>query len=182
MAVKDADGNDLIVEVEEAAAGTGDLDVMHDAITASTEDTTTSAEITFIYTATGAIDYPGTFAVRVPTAWSEADPADGDYTVAYQNAAGVAQSGTAQSVEKGARSATDVGDDRDLVAKIRGANSPRIEAGNRIVWTYTSNAPMTPGPYDFTVLYDDVAVGDITINVLSAVEATTVELESSIVT
>ena len=107
MAVKDADGNDLIVEVEEAAAGTGELDVMHDAITASTEDSTTSAEITFIYTATGAIDYPGTFAVRVPTAWSETDPVAGDYTVAYQNAAGVALRGTAQSVEEGAQSATE---------------------------------------------------------------------------
>ena len=179
MAVKDADGNDLIVEVEEAAAGTGELDVMHDAITASTEDSTTSAEITFIYTATGAIDYPGTFAVRVPAAWSEADPAAGDYTVAYQNAAGVELRGTAQSVEEGAQDARDAGDDRDLIAKIRGANSPQIGAGNRVVFTYTSDAPDTPGSYDFTVLYDDEEVGDLTVNVLSAKEATTVELASS---
>ena len=68
-----------------------------------------------------------------------------------------------------------VGDDRDLIAKIRGANSPRIEAGNRILFTYTSNAPATAGPYDFTVFYDDEPVGDVTVTVLSAVEATTVE-------
>ena len=178
MAVKDADGSDLIVEVEEAAAGTGELDVMHDAITASTEDSTTSAEITFIYIATGAIDYPGTFAVRVPTAWSEDDPAAGDYTVAYQNAAGVELRGTAQSVEEGAQDARDAGDDRDLIAKIRGANSPQIGAGNRVVFTYTSDAPMTPGPYDFTVFYNDVAVGDLTVNVLSAEEASAIELAS----
>ena len=123
-AVKDADGDDLIVEVEEAAAGTGELDVMYDAITASTEDSTTSAEITFIYTATGAIDYPGTFAVRVPAAWSEADPADGDYTVEYQDDEGNTLRGTAQSVEEVDKDAVDPSDDRDLIAKIRGANSP----------------------------------------------------------
>ena len=96
---------ELVVSVGEAAAGTGEIAVMHDAIQAGD----TASEITFIYTAAGQIDYPGTFAVRVPTAWSEADPAAGDYTVAYQNAEGVALRGTAQSVEEGAQDAADAG-------------------------------------------------------------------------
>ena len=53
----------------------------------------------------------GTFAVRVPEAWSEADPAAGDYTVAYQNEDGVALRGTAQSVEEGAQDAAEAAPD-----------------------------------------------------------------------
>ena len=121
----------------------------------------------------------GTFAVRVPAAWSEADPAAGDYTVAYQNEEGVALRGTAQSVEEGAQDAADAGDDRDLIAKIRGAASPLVGVGHQVVFTYTSAAPATAGTYNFTVFYDDVAVGDVAVSVLSAEEATTVELASS---
>ena len=70
-------------------------------------------------------------------------------------------------------------DDRDLIAKIRGAASPLVGVGHQVVFTYTSAAPATAGTYDFTVFYDDEAVGDLTVNVLSAEEATTVELASS---
>ena len=171
-AVKDADGGDLIVKVGEAAAGTGELeDPMHDAIQAGDTD----AEITFIYTAAGAINYPGTFAVRVPTGWGDSDytVGAGDYTVTYEDADGNLLRGTQESVEEVAPK------DLDMLAKIKGANSPTITAGHRVVFTYTSDAPATAGPYDFTVLYDDVVVGDVTVNVLSAEEATTVELASS---
>ena len=167
-AVKDADGNDLIVEVGEAAAGTGEPDVMHDAIQAGDPE----SEITFIYTAAGEIDFPGTFAVRVPTAWGAA-PTAASYEVEYQNADGVEQRGTSQSVEEAAP------EDQDMMAKIRGASSPRIGAEHRVVFTYTSAAPDTAGPYNFTMFYDDEEVGDLTVNVLSAEEATTIELASS---
>ena len=164
-------GDDVILEVSvgEAAAGTGDLDVMHDAIQAGDTD----AEITFIYIAAGAIDYPGTFAVRVPETWDEDGPAADDYTVTYEDADGNLLRGTQESVEEVAP------EDQDMLAKIKGANSSTITAGHRVVFTYTSAAPETAGPYDFTVFYDDEEVGDITVNVLSAEEATTVELASS---
>ena len=107
----------------------------------------------------------------------EADPAAGDYTVAYQNAEG----GTSLELPSLWRKVLRMRRIRicDLIAKIRGAASPLIGVGHQVVFTYTSAAPATAGPYDFTVFYDDVAVGDVTVNVLSAEEATTVELASS---
>ena len=164
----------LMVSVGEAAAGTGELDVIGaDGITASSEDDKTATEISFVYIAEGEIDYPGEFAVRVPTAWAEDGPTASDYEVEYQNADGDVLRGTSQSVEE------DAPDGQDMMARIRGASSPRISAEHRIVFTYTSDAPETAGPYDFTVFYDDEKVGDITVNVLSAEEATTVELSST---
>ena len=164
-------GDDVILKVSvgEAAAGTGDPDVMHDAIQAGDTD----AEITFIYIAAGAIDYPGTFAVRVPETWDEDGPAADDYTVTYEDADGNLLRGTQESVEEVAP------EDQDMLAKIKGANSSTITAGHRVVFTYTSAAPEAAGPYDFTMFYDDEEVGDLTVNVLSAEEATTVELASS---
>ena len=165
---------DLKIAVGEAAAGTGTATVMHDAIQAGD----TAAEITFTYTAAGEIDYPGTFAVSVPTAWDADGPAAGDYTVAYQSVAAdgtvTPLTGTAQSVEEAAP------DGQDMMAQIRGAASPLIGAGHQVVFTYTSAAPATAGPYDFTVSYGGEQVGDpLTVNVLSAQDANTVVLSST---
>ena len=68
---------------------------MHDAIQAGDTD----VEITFIYTAAGAIDFPGEFAVTVPTEWGAA-PTAASYEVEYQDDMGNALTGTAQSVER----------------------------------------------------------------------------------
>ena len=166
--------SDLAISVGEAAAGTGTATVMHDAIQAGD----TAAEITFTYTAAGEIDYPGTFAVSVPTAWDSDGPAAADYTVAYQSVAAdgtvTPLTGTAQSVEEAAPNG------QDMMAGIRGAASPLIGAGHQVVFTYTSAAPATAGPYNFTVSYDGEQVGDpLTVNVLSAQDANTVVLSST---
>ena len=96
-----------------------------------------------------------------------------DYTVTYEDENDNLRTGTQESVEEVAPK------DQDMQAKIKGANSPLITAGHQVVFTYTSDAPATAGAYDFTMFYDDEEVGDITVNVLSAEEATTVELASS---
>ena len=158
----------LTVKVGEAAAGTGTPTVTHAPIQAG--DTDTDAVITFIYTAAGEIDYPGTFAVRVPTEWGGA-PSAASYEVEYQDKDGNALSGTSQSVERASP------DGRDMMAKIRGASSPRISAEHRIVFTYTSAAPATAGSYNFTMFYDDVAIDDpLEVLVLSAADASVVKV------
>ena len=160
---------DLAISVGEAAAGTGTVEVDQDSIKAGDTD----AEITFIYTAAGEIDYPGTFAVGVPTGWGAA-PTAASYEVAYQsvdkNGVVTTLTGTAQSVEEAAPSG------QMMVASIRGAASPRIGVGNQIVFTYTSAAPDTAGSYSFPVYYDDVMVGEAEVLVLSAEEASMVSV------
>ena len=178
LAFKGGDGPDddfkavsgLTVTVNEAAPGDGDVAVRGaEGITAGSEGN----EISFVYVATGAVDYPGTFAVRVPETWDADGPADGDYTVTYEDADGNVLTGTQESVEE-----VDPAN-QDMQAKIKGANSPLITAGHMVVFNYTSDAPATPGGYDFTVFYDEVEVDTITVNILSAEDATTVELASS---
>ena len=62
----------LTVTVNEAGPGDGDVAVRGaDGITAGSEGN----EISFVYVATGAVDYPGAFAVRVPETWDEDGPA-----------------------------------------------------------------------------------------------------------
>ena len=109
----------------------------------------------------------------VPTEWGAA-PTAASYEVEYQSVTvdGTVTplTGTAQSVEEAAP------DGRNMVASIRGAASPLIGAGHQIVFTYMSAAPATAGSYSFTVSYDDVAVGDVEVLVLSAEEASMVSV------
>ena len=158
--------SDLNVTVGEAAAGSGTAAVMTDG---DIRTDSPNEVITFTYTAPGQIDYPGEFAVRIPTEWGK--PSANSYTVEYKDANGGALIGTSQSVEEIAP------DGQNIRASIRGAASPTIAAGNQIVFIYTGNAPATAGPTNFTVFYDDNQVGDpLEVRVLSAEEASMVSV------
>ena len=119
---------ELVVSVGEAAAGTGELDVMHDAIQAGDTD----AEITFIYTAAGQIDYPGTFAVRVPAAWVRRILLLVITPLHTRMRRGRCTSWNCPVCGGRCSGCCGSGYDRDLIAKIRGAASPLVGVGIRL--------------------------------------------------
>ena len=146
-------GANTTVDVGYAKAGSGTASVDMPVIAPSpAEGAATAVTLTFTYTAAGETIFPKQFRVRVPTAWS-ATVAAADYTVAHISAATGVDTLT-RTIEKLNPVVN------DMVARVKNVTiaSYRVQAGDQVVFTYTTTAPVTEGPYPFQVLFDGALV------------------------
>ena len=155
----DEDGNDATVDVGYAKAGSGTASVDMPVVAPSpAEGAATAVTLTFTYTAAGETAYPKEFRVRVPTGWS-AQIAAADYTVVHMR----------DSLDTGIRTIEKLNPvSNDMVARVRNVAiaSYRVNAGDEVVFTYTTTAPQTDGVYPFQVLFDGALVdGDTSVRV-----------------
>ena len=132
----DEDGNDATVDVGYAKAGSGTASVDMKVVAPSpTEGAATAVTLTFTYEAVGETAYPKEFRVRVPTGWST-EVAAADYTVAHISAVTGVDTLT-RTIQK----LNPVGN--DMVARVKNVaiDSYKVNAGDEVVFTYTTTAP-----------------------------------------
>ena len=182
-------GDALIVEVLEAAAGSGMVSI---APMASVAAGSVVDEITVTYTAIGQIDADKVITVTVPGDWSPplADAAApekmGTFTVMHllklaDDAAADAEPDEGDAVDASVMKAEGADEDAEpmiMVATVAGMGE--AGAGDSVVFTYiNATATMTLGDSRFTTTYDDDEVdGEDTILVVSASPATALSLTS----
>ena len=149
-----ADMTDLVVEVQEAKAGSGMVMVDPTAVNAEGDEVT----LTFTYTAAGDIFYPRGLMVEVPTSWDE--PTSGSN----------ASDGGRYEV-KHMRGTTDEGgvierppEGRKMVARVKQGSS--VKAGDKIMFVYHADPPVSPGISMFKVYFDGEMVEGSPVEVL----------------
>ncbi len=143
-----ADMTDLVVEVGQAKAGSGMVMVSPTAVDADGDEVT----LTFTYTAAGDIFYPRGLMVEVPTSWEE--PTSGS---------GASDEGRYEV--KHMRGTTDEGgvierppEGRKMVARVTQGKS--VKAGDKIMFVYHADPPVSPEVSMFKVYFDGAMVGD----------------------
>ena len=153
---------DLAVTVGQARAGSGTGDVSPKFVTAVAADDTAAeaSSLEFTYTAIGTIEYPKVFDVTVDAAWAaptKKEKMQGSYSVKHVKADGTAGSSVEALTE----------DSQMMRARVK--QGQKVEAGDKVVFTYSANAPADTGPTSFIMNFDkkqDIKpVATLTVNV-----------------
>ena len=142
------DLTDLVVEVQQAKSGSGEVMVEPTAVDADGAEVT----LTFTYTAAGDIFYPRRLMVEVPTSWdaptSGSSASDGGrYEVKHMRGT-TNEAGVVERPPEG----------RKMVARV--AQGKSVMAGDKIMFVYHADPPASPETSMFKVYFDGATVGD----------------------
>ena len=145
-----ADQSGLTVDVVQAAAGSGTVEVSPRFVNVGEED----VALAFTYTAAGTVEYPRIISVSVDSDWGTPSATTGEENYTVTGAERLAPNGQ--------------------VMRARVANGTTLAGDGTVVFTYTADAPATTGTSSFAVSFDGSPVdgSPVTVNVQPASGAT----------